>query len=197
MCSSDLAFSFYPSKNLSAFGDAGALTCNSRELADRFLLLRNHGQSGAYIHDLEGFNSRLDTIQATVLSLKMRFLEEWNQWRRDLAGIYREGLEDIDEILFQRVPHGYEHAWHIIAFRCEERDALRAWLGENGVDTRIVYPTPLHLMKAYAYLGLGEGAFPAAEKVCREVLCLPVYPGMPKENARQVVNLIREFYKKS
>jgi dTDP-4-amino-4,6-dideoxygalactose transaminase len=191
------AFSFYPSKNLSAFGDAGAVTCNSPELAEKIFMLRNHGQTGAYIHALEGFNSRMDTIQSTVLTLKMRYLDEWNQWRSDLAGIYRDGLGDIEEIKFQRVPDGYEHAYHIVAFLCEDRDNLSAWLLEKGVDTRVVYPTPLHLMKAYAHLGFEKGSFPVTERVCEQVLCLPVYPGMPKENAQQVVKLIREYYKKA
>jgi dTDP-4-amino-4,6-dideoxygalactose transaminase len=191
------AFSFYPSKNLSAFGDAGAVTCSSPELAEKIYMLRNHGQTGPYIHDLIGFNARMDTIQSTVLTLKMRYLDEWNQWRSDLAGIYRDGLGDIEEIKFQRVPDGYEHAYHIVAFLCEDRDNLSAWLLEKGVDTRVVYPKPLHLMKAYAHLGFEKGAFPVTERVCEQVLCLPVYPGMPKENAQRVVELIREYYKKA
>ena len=190
------AFSFYPSKNLSAFGDAGAVTCHSAELAEQVLLLRNHGQTGPYVHSVEGFNSRMDTIQATVLSLKMKYLDQWNQWRTDLAGIYREGLGDIEEIMFQKVPAGYEHAYHIAAFLCEDRDKLAAWLGDKGVDTRVVYPTPLHLMKAYEHLGFGKGSFPVAERVCEQVICLPVYPGMPKESARQVVDVIRGYYRR-
>ena len=190
------AFSFYPSKNLSAFGDAGAVTCNSPELAEKIFMLRNHGQTGPYVHALEGFNSRMDTIQSTVLSLKMRYLDEWNQWRCDLAGIYREGLGDIEEIKLQRVPAGYEHAYHIAAFLCKDRDNLSAWLKEKGVDTRVVYPTPLHLMKAYEHLGFEKGAFPVTERVCEQVLCLPVYPGMPKENAQSIVGLIHGYYKK-
>lgn len=190
------AFSFYPSKNLSAFGDAGAVTCNSPELAEKISMLRNHGQTGSYVHALEGFNSRMDTIQSTVLSLKMRYLDEWNQWRCDLAEIYREGLGDIEEIKFQRVPAGYGHAYHIVAFLSEDRDNLSAWLKEKGADTRVVYPTPLHLMKAYEHLGFEQGAFPVTERVCEQVLCLPVYPGMPKENAHSIVGLIRGYYKK-
>lgn len=190
------AFSFYPSKNLSAFGDAGAVTCNSPELAERFRLLRNHGQTGPYVHIIEGFNSRMDTVQATVLSLKLRHLDEWNQWRSELAGIYREGLSGIEEIRFQKVPPGYEHAWHIVAFLTEDRDELAAKLKDKGVDTRVVYPTPLHLMKAYEHLGFEKGSFPVAERVSEQVLCLPVYPGMPKENARHVVDLILDYYRK-
>ncbi len=189
-------FSFYPSKNLSAFGDAGAITCNSAELAERFTLLRNHGQTGAYNHVMEGFNSRMDTIQAAALSLKMKYLEEWNKWRADLADIYRDGLSDIDEVKFQKVPDGYEHAWHIVAFLCEERNELGAWLGEKGIDTRVVYPTPLHLMEAYKYLGFEKGSFPVAERISEQVLCLPVYPGMPMEQARYVVEMIREYFTK-
>lgn len=191
------AFSFYPSKNLSAFGDAGAVTCNSPEVAEKILLLRNHGQTGPYVHAIEGFNSRMDTIQATVLSLKMKYLEEWNRWRSEVAGIYREGLNDIEEIRFQKVPAGYKHAYHIVAFLCEDRDRLAGWLREKGVDTRVVYPTPLHLMKAYEYLGFKKGAFPVAEKVSEQVICLPVYQGMPKEEAGQVAELIRKYYGKN
>ena len=188
------AFSFYPSKNLSAFGDAGALTCNSPELADKFRLLRNHGQTGAYEHIREGYNSRMDTIQAMVLTLKLARLEEWNRWRSEIAGIYREGLGDIERIKFQKIPEGYSHAWHIAAFLTEERDALAEHLKKAEIDTRVVYPTPLHLMKAYDHLGLEKGAFPAAERISEQVICLPVYPGMPEEHAHYVVDRIREYF---
>lgn len=189
------AFSFYPSKNLSAFGDAGALTCNSSDLYERFLLLRNHGQKGPYVHVQEGFNSRMDSIQAMVLSLKLSRLEDWNAWRDEIAEIYREGLGEIEGLKFQRVPPGYRHAWHIAAFLCEERDRLTSRLQEKGVDTRIVYPTPLHLMEAYQYLGLPKGSFPVAERISEQVVCLPIYPGMPLDHAHYVVKCIRDFFK--
>ncbi len=187
------AFSFYPSKNLGAFGDAGAVTSSDEALAERVGLLRNHGQTELYTHVVEGFNSRMDALQARLLSLKLRHLEAWNEERRRLVEVYREELAGIDAVRFQRIPDGFRHAYHILAVLFDERDALVAYLRERGIDIRVIYPTPLHLMEAYRHLDLGKGDFPNAEKICDEILCLPLYPGLARESAARVAGEIRRF----
>ncbi|MEJ2146227.1 MAG: DegT/DnrJ/EryC1/StrS family aminotransferase [Acidobacteriota bacterium] len=188
------AFSFYPSKNLGAFGDAGAVTSSDGTIAEKVRLLRNHGQTELYTHIIEGFNSRMDALQARLLSLKLAHLEAWNAERRRLVDVYREELAGIDAIRFQRVPDGYRHAYHILAVLFEERDDLVAYLKERGIDIRVIYPTPLHLMEAYRNLGLSRGDFPNAERVCDEVLCLPLFPGLARESVVRVAQEIRRFF---
>lgn len=188
------AFSFYPSKNLGAFGDAGAVTSSDEALAERVRLLRNHGQTELYTHVVEGFNSRMDALQARLLTLKLRHVEEWNEERRRLVEVYREELAGIDAVRFQRVPDGFRHVYHILAVLFEERDALVAHLRERGIDVRVIYPTPLHLMEAYRHLGLTRGDFPNAERICDEVLCLPLYPGLASESVARVAAEIRRFF---
>ncbi|MFZ0427884.1 MAG: DegT/DnrJ/EryC1/StrS family aminotransferase [Acidobacteriota bacterium] len=188
------AFSFYPSKNLGAFGDAGALTSSDAAFAERVRLLRNHGQTELYTHVLEGFNSRMDALQARLLSLKLRRIEAWNEERRGLVEVYREELATLSAIRFQKVPEGFLHVYHVLAVLAERRDELVAFLRERGIDVRIIYPTPIHLMEAYGHLGLTRGDFPNAEAVCDRVLCLPLYPGLAKETAARVAREIREFF---
>ena len=188
------AFSFYPSKNLGAFGDAGAVTSSDGTIAEKVRLLRNHGQTELYTHIVEGFNSRMDALQARLLSLKLAHLEAWNAERRRLVDVYREELAGIDAIRFQRVPDGFRHAYHILAVLFEERDDLVAYLKERGIDIRVIYPTPLHLMEAYRNLGSSRGDFPNAERVCDEVLCLPLFPGLAQESVVRVAQEIRRFF---
>lgn len=188
------AFSFYPSKNLGAFGDAGALTSNDTSFSERVRLLRNHGQTELYTHVIEGYNSRMDALQARLLSLKLRRVEAWNQERRRLVDIYRDELSGIEALRFQHVPDGFRHVYHVLAVLSDERDALVEHLRERGVDVRIIYPTPIHLMEAYRHLGLGRGDFPQAEKVCDEVLCLPLYPGLSTDAVARVAAEIRAFF---
>ncbi len=191
------AFSFYPSKNLGAFGDAGAVTSDDSAFADKVRLLRNHGQTELYTHVIEGFNSRMDALQARLLGLKLRHVEAWNEERRALVEVYREELAGIGDLRFQRVPEGYRHAYHILAVLCSERARLVGRLRERGVDVRVIYPTPIHLMEAYRHLDRARGDFPQAEKVCDEVLCLPLYPGLSKEAAAWVAGEVRGFFGKS
>ncbi len=188
------AFSFYPSKNLGAFGDAGAATTSDGECDSMIRLLRNHGQTGPYFHQREGFNSRMDTFQAAVLNLKLPLLQRWNEERQRLAGIYRDELESLNEVIFQRIPEGYTHAFHLVAALVEDRPDLMKFLSEHGVETKVVYPTPIHLLPAYRYLGHQEGDFPNAEEVCRRVICLPAYPGMGDDKVYEIATLIRRFY---
>lgn len=191
------AFSFYPSKNLGAFGDAGAATTSDPECDSTIRLLRNHGQTGPYFHQQEGFNSRMDTMQAAVLNLKLPLLEQWNEERQRLAGIYKEELEGLSQVFFQKVPEGYVHAYHIVAALVEDRSELMSFLLENGVEVKVVYPTPIHLLPAYSYLGHREGDFPNAEEVARRVLCFPVYPGMGDDKAFEAATVVRRFYSRS
>jgi dTDP-4-amino-4,6-dideoxygalactose transaminase len=188
------AFSFYPSKNLGAFGDAGALTTNRSDIADHVRLLRNHGQTELYTHGVEGYNSRMDTFQAAVVLAKLAHLDAWNRDRIRIAKIYRQELNNINSLRFQEVPGGAQHVYHVLAVLAERRDELKQFLKDRGVDTRVIYPMPLHLMPAYGYLGHKKGDFPNAEKVCDQVLCLPMYPGLGTEQAQEVASFVREFF---
>ena len=188
------AFSFYPSKNLGAFGDAGAVTCPDRNLAEKVRLLRNHGQVGSYVHQIEGFNSRMDCFQGIALRLKLGYLEGWNHERQQIAEGYRNKLEDLSEVRFQRLPSGYAHVYHVFAILVERRDELQAYLRGVGIETRVIYPVPVHLHPAYRHLGLGQGDLPNAESICSSVLCLPIYPGLEQEQVCEVANQIRRFY---
>lgn len=188
------AFSFYPTKNLGAFGDAGALTCSDPELERKVRLLRNHGQTGFYEHADEGVNSRMDALQALLLNLKMEFLSEWVEMRRMLAAVYRSELEQLGEVQFQREPEGVVHAYHLLAARVERREELSKFLREQGIETRPTYPTPLHRQEAYRHLDLPAGSFPNAELICQTVLCFPLYPGLTVDRAAQVARQIKRFY---
>ncbi|HSR50628.1 MAG TPA: DegT/DnrJ/EryC1/StrS family aminotransferase [Acidobacteriota bacterium] len=188
------AFSFYPTKNLGAFGDAGALTCDDAQTAQQVRLLRNHGQDGYYSHLMEGYNSRLDSLQAALLSLKMNHLEDWIAERRRIASLYREGLADLPQIRFQAEPPRFRNSYHIVAALVERRDDLIAALLEKGIQAKVVYPIPLHLQRAYAHLGYRRGDLPQAEKVAQSVICLPVYPGLDESRVLETVEAVREFY---
>jgi len=188
------AFSFYPSKNLGAFGDAGALTTDDDTIAERVNLLRNHGQVSPYTHSMEGFNSRMDVFQASVLSLKLACLERWNETRRRLASLLQSLLSDLAAVRFQKVPEGFVHVYHVLGALVEDRDRLMGFLGSRGIDTRIIYPTPIHLMEAYRGLGLGPGSLPNAEAVCRNILCFPMYPGMTEGQVEEIAGAVRHFY---
>jgi len=187
------AFSFYPTKNLSAFGDAGALTTSDRDLAERVRLLRNHGQTGPYRHESEGGNSRMDAFQAAVLTLKLPHLDRWNQERRKIAALYRQGIGDLAGFRLQDIPPGFHHVYHLFPLLVERREALQAFLESRQIQTRIIYPIPLHLMPALKHLGYRPGDFPYAEEICAKILCLPCYPGLGESQVEEVVAAIREF----
>jgi len=188
------AFSFYPGKNLGAFGDAGAVTTNDAALAERIRLLRNYGSSRRYHHDELGENSRLDTIQAAVLSAKLPHLEKWNAARRQVAARYAAGLKDVEEV---RLPatNGYaEHVHHLYVVRTARRDALMNHLQERDMGCIIHYPIPIHLQGAYAARGWKSGDFPVAEKAANEILSLPLFPTMTDGQVDCVVAAIAEFF---
>jgi len=188
------AFSFYPAKNLGAFGDAGALVTNDDRLADDVVALREHGQSEKYRHRLVGFTSRLDTIQAIVLARKLRLLDEWNEERRLAAAYYSSELAGVGDLRLPTVPDGSEPTWHLYVVRTEDPDRLAAQLREQGIGTGRHYPEPPHLSTAYRDLGYGPGAFPVTETLCSQVLSLPLYPGISEQQLEAVVVGIREYF---
>ncbi len=186
-------FSFYPSKNLGALGDGGALTTNDADLAQRLALLRDHGQRSKYVHDVVGFTSRLDGLQAAWLRLKLRHLDEWNTRRRQLAQLYDGRLRDVSGILLPVTAPGREHVYHQYVVRCGARDDLKAHLDACGIATGVHYPAPIHCQPAFADLGHRLGDFPAAESAAREVLALPMYPELSDQAVAQVCEAVRSW----
>ncbi|MHC4938618.1 MAG: DegT/DnrJ/EryC1/StrS family aminotransferase [Planctomycetota bacterium] len=193
-------FSFYPTKNLAAMGDAGAITTDDENLAELARSFRAHGEQKAvgartYHYERIGRNSRMDGFQAAVLRLKLKKLPEWHEKRIANARFYDEWLEDIDGITPPPAPKHGRHVYHQYAPRAERRDALVAHLQESGIHTRVFYPEPLHLAPALAELGCKEGQFPEAERASREVLSLPVHPHLSEDDRERVVEQIRVFYR--
>jgi dTDP-4-amino-4,6-dideoxygalactose transaminase len=197
------AFSFYPTKNLSAAGDAGMVTTNSAELAERARMLRQHGMRRRYYHDELGWNTRMDGFQGAVLGVKLRYIEGWNQLRRTVARRYHAlfhaaGLAETGPypshgvVLPHEVP-GSRHVWHQYVIRSARRDQLREFLTARKIGSEIYYPLPLHMQKALKCLGYAEGSFPEAERAAREVLALPIFPELREDEQQTVVGAIAEF----
>lgn len=188
-------FSFYPGKNLGGFGDGGIVLTNDKELAEKLKMMRNYGQSKKYYHDFFGYNRRLDALQAAVLNVKLKHLNEWNNSRREIADRYRELLKDLPlNLPTEKLDR--EHVYHLFVIRTEERDKLAEFLKQNGIDTGLHYPIPIHLQKSYSNLNYKQGDFPVAEKYAGEILSLPMFPGMTNEEVEYVCNKVREFYSK-
>jgi len=188
------AFSFYPGKNLGACGEAGAVTTNDAILAATTRSLRDHGQVKKYHHQMEGYNGRLDSIQAGILLVKLKFLADWNQKRRDRAQTYQILLNELgNSITLPYEPPWTHGVYHLYVIRTEHRNELQAYLSQAGVGTGIHYPIPLHLQKAYERLGYREGDFPASEQAAREILSLPMYPDIEREQQRRVTQHLGEF----
>ena len=185
------AFSFYPTKNLGALGDAGCVTTNDADIAARVTQLRNYGQSDRYHHVIQGFNSRMDEIQAAVLRVKLPHLHQANGVRREHAAYYHAHLGGLGLVLPEPAPWAW-HNYHIYAIRTPHRAELENQLRDHGIGTIQHYPVPIHLQPAYAHLGYREGACPVAERACEEVLSLPIYPELTKEEADTVVRAVRE-----
>ncbi|MGA7242491.1 MAG: DegT/DnrJ/EryC1/StrS family aminotransferase [Terracidiphilus sp.] len=197
------AFSFYPTKNLSAAGDAGMITTNSDEIAERARMLRQHGMRRRYYHDEVGWNTRLDGFQGAVLQVKLKYIEGWNQCRRKIAKRYSalfhaKGVAESGSwphhgiVLPQEVP-GAHHVWHQYVIRTARRDALREFLASRKIGSEIYYPVPLHMQAALEDLGYHEGDFPEAERAAREVLALPIFPELREDEQQTVVDAIAEF----
>jgi dTDP-3-amino-3,4,6-trideoxy-alpha-D-glucose transaminase len=188
------AFSFYPGKNLGAFGDAGALVTDDSELASRVRALREHGQRAKYRHDFQGYTARLDSMQALVLLRKLPHLDGWNEERRNAAAFYSERLAGIGDLVIPPVPAGSEPVWHLYVVRTPARDRLAEHLRERGVATGLHYPEPPHLSSAYAPLGCRPGDFPVAEALADECLSLPIFPGISERQLEAVVAATQDFF---
>ncbi len=185
-------WSFYPGKNLGAYGDAGAITTDDDALADRVRELRNYGSKLKYYNSSKGFNSRLDEVQAALLRVKLKHLEEWNARRLKIAATYLERLEGAGLVL-PIVAEGAEPVWHQFVIRSRRRDELQEHLKSAGVQTLIHYPVPPHLQEAYGEMALPRGAFPLTERIHGEVLSLPIGPHMPESNVSRVIQSARTF----
>lgn len=186
------AFSFYPTKNLGAFGDGGAVVTNDPELAENVRLLRQYGWKEHYVSSVKGINSRLDELQAAILRVKLRYLDEWNLRRKQLAGLYYELLAKTELVL----PAQYEnssHVFHQFVIRHAQRDVLKEYLKAQGIHTLVHYPMPIHLQPAYMELGYSLGSLPNAEVASREVLSLPLYPELTEEQIRWVCRNVIDF----
>jgi dTDP-4-amino-4,6-dideoxygalactose transaminase len=186
------AFSFYPTKNLGAFGDAGAVTTNDPDLAERVRLLRQHGWQTRYVSSLKGLNSRLDELQAAILRVKLRYLDGWNDRRRQLAGLYTNLLSG-QGIALPYQPDDSLHVFHQYTIRSAERDDLRAFLKSRGINTLVHYPIPVHLQPAYLDLGYPEGNLPASESAANQVLSLPLFPELSQDEIAHVSRVVIEF----
>ncbi len=188
------AFSFYPSKNLGAFGDAGALVTADDELAGAVRALREHGQRAKYRHELEGYTARLDTIQAIALSHKLPLLDGWNEERRAQARFYGEALDGVGDLALPPVAPSSDPVWHVYPIRTADPEGLAGFLQERGIGTSRHYPEPAHLSAAYRHLGHAEGSFPVAEAIARECLSLPVFPGMRQEQLEATSAGVAAFF---
>ena len=186
------ATSFYPGKNLGAYGDAGGIVTDDDALADRIRAIRNHGSSRRYEHDLMGVNSRLDTLQAVVLRAKLRRLDEWNALRNEAATRYEGLLGGIEGVRLPCTLPGNRHVWHLYVIRVDRRDEVLAALQARGIGAAIHYPKPVHLHRAFADLGSGPGSFPVAERMAGEILSLPMFPGITETQQQRVADALAE-----
>lgn len=188
-------FSFYPSKNLGAFGDGGMITTNKEELYKDLLKLRDCGRVSRYEHDIIGYNSRLDTLQAAILRVKLRQLDKWNKMRQGIAGLYNNLLRDTGIITPYESPFA-KHVYHAYAIRSEKRDQISQTLKDNDIGAAIYYHIPLHLQKAYANLGYKSGDFPVSEKITKEIISLPMHPYLKQAQVKFIAAIIKDSLKR-
>lgn len=187
------AFSFYPTKNLGCYGDGGIIVTDSEEIYKNAVMLRTYGQSAKHVHSIEGFNSRLDEVQAAILKLKLGLLDRWNAKRRHLAQLYKKELSDTPLVLPDEAPWAF-HVYHLYVVRSKKREDLMQYLAGRGVSTLIHYPTPIHMQEAYRHLGYAPGSFPKTEQAVKEIISLPMYPSLKEDEVMYVSKCIREFY---
>ena len=185
-------FSFYPTKNLGAFGDAGAIVTNNKELADKIKMLRNYGSRTKYYNEITGVNSRLDEIQAALLSIKLSHIQEMTEERLDMVRYFEENI-DNSVIVKPKTRNKADHVYHQYVIRCGHRDELQKYLSENGIQTQIHYPVPPHLAQCYQYLGYKQGDFPITEQYADEVLSIPLYAGMTRDEQDYVIEALNRF----
>jgi len=190
-------FSFYPGKNLGAYGEAGAVTTNNAELANKMRMIRDHGQEKKYYHGCIGWNARMDGFQGAVLSVKLKHLPAWNEARRKNAELYNKLLSGLEGVITPKEMDYARHVYHIYAIRAQKRDDLIAKLGEKGVNCGIHYPVPVHLQNAYASLGLKAGSFPVAEKVASEFVSLPMFAELTEEQIHYTADMVKALTSKS
>ena len=185
-------FSFYPTKNLGAFGDAGAVVTDDKAFADKLRMMRNYGSRVRYHNEIEGLNSRLDEIQAAFLRVKLKYIDALNEERRKLAAAYDSGIKN-EKIILPKVRDGADSIYHQYVVRCKERDRLQEFLQENDIQTQIHYPIPPHLAKCYQHLGYKRGDFPLTEEYAKEVLSIPIYTGMTEAEQQYVIAALNAF----
>ncbi|PIP31476.1 erythromycin biosynthesis sensory transduction protein eryC1 [bacterium (Candidatus Gribaldobacteria) CG23_combo_of_CG06-09_8_20_14_all_37_87_8] len=189
------AFSFYPGKNLGAYGDAGALVTNKKKIAQKVSMMRNYGQKKKYDHQFLAWNRRLDNLQAAILRVKLRHLDLWNKKRFENAEVYY-GLLSHSPVVIPYILPKARHVFHLYVIQTERRDELQKFLNERGISTGIHYPVPIHLQKAYKSLGYKRGEFPVTEKLSKKILSLPMYPELSRIEIEYVVEQIQEFFRK-
>ncbi|MCP4652149.1 MAG: DegT/DnrJ/EryC1/StrS family aminotransferase [Candidatus Omnitrophica bacterium] len=185
-------FSFYPAKNLGALGDGGMVVTGRKDIAHKIEMLRNYGQKQKYHHLMQGYNSRLDTIQAAVLKVKLNYLDQHNKMRRQIAHFYNKTLQGVGYILPNEQKEAY-HVYHLYVIRTTKRKKFQDYLTQKGISTGIHYPIPIHLTKAYSSLGYKKGSFPITEQICKEIVSLPMFPYLKKEEMEYVSTCLRSF----
>lgn len=188
------ATSFYPAKNLGALGDGGGITTRDKELYQKARVLRNYGSEKKYYNEVKGHNSRLDEIQAAILSVKLKYLNEFTQLRQHIAATYTSSLQGIGDIIIPYTHPKVTHVYHQYIIRTDHRDELQHYLNTKQIGTLIHYPVPPHLQKAYSELNLTEGTFPIAENMAKKMLSLPIYPGLSEADTARIVSTISDFY---
>jgi dTDP-4-amino-4,6-dideoxygalactose transaminase len=187
------AFSFYPGKNLGACGEAGGVTTNSEEMARQMRMLRDHGQAKKYYHNVEGYNGRLDSLQAGLLSVKLRHLAAWNEKRKQAARRYDELLSGVEGVIAPLCPEWSRPVYHLYVIRVQDRQGLQKHLADAKIDTGIHYPVPLHLQKAYESFGYKQGDFPVTEKIASEIVSLPMFPQLTREQQVRIISEVVGF----
>jgi len=188
-------FSFFPGKNLGAYGDAGGIITNNDQLADKMRMFANHGALKKHFHEIEGINSRMDGIQAAILTVKLKYIKEWSDARLSVARKYNELLKNIQGIVTPQIHIDGKHVFHLYVIRAQKRPELQSYLKEHGISTGIHYPTPLPFLKAYDYLNHSESDFPISAKYQHEILSLPMFPEMTQKQINYISNTIADFYK--
>ena len=188
------ATSFYPSKNLGALGDAGAVTTNDAQLAEKVKVIRNYGSQKRYYNEIKGINSRLDEVQAAILSVKLKKLDFWTKERQKIASWYLQQLENVGDLVVPKIAKNATHVFHLFVIRTQKRNELQAFLQENQIGSLIHYPVPPHLQEAYHELGFGKGDFPIAEQIADTCLSLPFFVGMTEKQVEQVCEKIKLFF---
>ncbi len=191
------AFSFYPTKILGAFGDAGMLVTSSEEIGKRLRRLRFYGMEGEYYSEEEGYNSRLDELHAAILDFRLPLLEEEVVLRESIAAMYAEGLQGVGDLVLPVVAADCKHRYYLYTIKTSFRDELKKYLATNGIETRINYPTPVHLMRGYAFLGYTQGDLPITERLADEILSLPMYGALPPAHVMWVIEQIRHFFRRN